>query len=123
MVMISNTDQIMALVRSQLERMARGKRSQSARKSSKTAQPVSTSTSRLQALAGLSRLPREAFERVLVEALLTLEFGEEVARDPRFAEIVSHTTRIMQSDAALSQTMEEVRAELQVGGASDRKKD
>lgn len=119
MVMISNTDQVMALVRNQLERMARDKRSDPTRKSSKAAQPVSTSTSRMQALAGLSNLPEEEFERVLIEALLTVEFGEEVARDPRFAEIVSQTTKIMQHDPALSKTMRAVRTELQLeGGAS-----
>lgn len=115
MVMITNSDQVMALVRNQLERMSRDKRTGTSRRTAKSSPANSSSASRLKALSKLSSLPQEEFERVLVEALLTSEFGEEVAHDPRFSELVSKTSKLMNQDAALSLAMKNIRAKLQSG--------
>ena len=120
MVTIGNVDQIMALVRNQLERMARdGRRVGTADKSKKSEAARATgkataasSETRLQALTNLADLPEEEFERVLVGALLSHEFGEEIAQDPRFQAVVDRTSRILREDPELASAAREVRSRL-----------
>lgn len=115
MVMIGNVDQVMALVRSQLERMSRDKRIGSTSKANRGGQAPATDKSRLQALSNLSDLPDGEFERLLVGALLSREFGEEVSQDPRFQSVVDRTWKIMQDDEELRATIQQVRRGLQDG--------
>lgn len=111
--MIGNVDQVMALVRNQLERMNRDKRVGSTSKSSRGGQTRATDKSRLQALSNLSDLPDGEFERLLVGALLSREFGEEVAQDSRFQSVVDRTWQIMRDDPELLAAIQEVRRGLQ----------
>lgn len=116
MVTIGNVDQVMALVRKQLEQMARqrgidkldrkGKSGSTAATSKVT---IATRQSRLQAIGSLADLPEEAFERVLVGALLSHEFGEDVARDARFQSLVDRTAAIMRADRELANLLRELR--------------
>jgi len=113
MVMINNVDQVMALVRGQLNRMARDKKVASGKKAARAEQTRATRETRLQALGNLSDLPDEEFGRTLVGALLSREFGEEVAQDPRFQPIVEQTWLIMREDGALRAAMRDIRGTLQ----------
>lgn len=110
--MIGNVDQVMALVRNQLERMNRDKRIQSTGKSNRAGPSRATDKSRLQALSNLSDLPDGEFERLLVGALLSREFGEEVAQDPRFQSVIDRTWQIMRDDPELLAAIREVRRSL-----------
>ena len=117
MVTIGNVDQVMALVRNQLERMARDRKvglagSKAAKAETGKAGAASTGKTRLQALNSLADLPAEEFDRVLVGALLSHEFGEDVAQDPRFKAIVDRTAQLMRDDPELAAAMREVRAGL-----------
>ena len=113
MVAIGNTDHVVALVRAQLTRLARAKRGDAASRSGKTgAATAAKAGSRLDALATMRSLGDEEFERVLVRALLTDEFGEGVSEDPRFQAIVERTATVLRSDPALAGTMAEVRSRL-----------
>lgn len=113
MVMIGNVDQVMALVRGQLERMSRDKRLAATTKAGRGDAPRATGKSRLQALSNLGDLPDGEFERLLVGALLAREFGEDVAQDPRFQSLVDKTARIMADDPELRTALREVRQGLQ----------
>jgi hypothetical protein len=101
----------MALVRNQLERMSRDKRvgTTTSSKANRSGQAPATGKSRLQALSNLSDLPDDEFERLLVAALLSREFGEDVAQDPRFQSVVDRTWKILRDDAELRTTIAEVR--------------
>lgn len=109
MVRIGNVDHVLALVRGQLERMSRGKRATKSDRTGRNDIARATEKSRLQALSGLSDLPGEDFERLLVGALLSREFGEEAAQDPRFQSIIDRTWRILREDDALRHAMRELR--------------
>ena len=118
--MIGNVDQVMALVRNQLERMNRDKRIAPSGKADRGSQARATEKSRLQALSNLSDLPDGEFERLLVGALLSREFGEEATQDPRFQSIIERTWHIMRDDAELRAVIEDVRRSLKDGRVSDR---
>lgn len=113
MVMIGNVDQVMALVRSQLERMSRDKRAGTSGKATRSGQARATDKSRLQALSNLSDLPDSEFERLFVGALLSREFGEDVSQDPRFQSVVDRTWQILRDDAELRGVIQQVRRGLQ----------
>lgn len=113
--MIGNVDQVMALVRSQLERMSRDKRVGTTGKAARSGQARATDKSRLQALSNLSDLPDDEFERLLVGALLSREFGEDVSQDPRFQSVVERTWQILQDDAELRGVIQQVRRGLHDG--------
>lgn len=113
MVMISNVDQVLALVRNQLDRMARDKRAAAPAKAGRVTLVRATDRTRLEALSNLSDLPSEEFERTLIGALLAREFGEEVAQDPRFQAIADRTFEILHSDPEFHAALQDVRRELQ----------
>jgi hypothetical protein len=105
MVQIGNADQVLALVRAQLERMARSKRAGAAGKSASSELTPSSNESRLQAIGMLSDLPDEEFERVLVRTLLVQEFGEKLANQPNFQAIVDRTIAVLRDDPGTAKLM------------------
>lgn len=109
MVRIGNVDHVLALVRGQLERMSRAKRTSKSDKAGRNDIARATEQSRIQALSGLSELPDEDFERLLVGALLSREFGEEAAQDPRFQSVIDRTWRILRDDDVLRHAMRDLR--------------
>lgn len=114
MVTIGNTEPMLALVRSQLERLAKGRTGRASAKSAATT-TAAAATDRLQVIAGLADLPEEQFKRTLIGALLTEEFGEEVAADPRFQSVIDRAAEMMKDDPRLTQVMTEVRQGLRPG--------
>lgn len=116
MVTIGNVDQVMALVRNQLERMSRERKVDKPDRSTKAGSSApsgklapASRQSRLQAIGSLADLPEEEFDRVLVGALLSHEFGEEVARDSRFQSLVDRTTAILRADPDLANMLRDLR--------------
>lgn len=115
MITIGNSDQAMALVRGQLERMARSKQAKSAGKPATSRTAGASEKTRLQALGRLAGAPDEEFERTLVHDLLTLEFGEDVSRDARFQSVVDQTARVLREDPAMAGLIAEASAHLRNG--------
>lgn len=99
MTRISNTDQIMALLRHQLQRMEKSNQSGRTKPASKTrGNTASGAVTRLSALAHDESLPREAFERAFIRALLMDELGQALAEDHRFERIANDVHRLVKSD-------------------------
>ncbi len=99
MTRISNVDQMLMLLRQQLQRMDRPDR---ARRGAKTAKSGTSqrqaAAQRIEALAQAGDLSEEEFSRALVGALLVDEFGEAAANDHRFQKLTDEVHRILASD-------------------------
>ena len=92
MTRISNTDQVLLLLREQLQKLGqtrkeRTSRSGTVRKS--TPRPIA----RLQAMGSYEE--GEEFRRTLVRAILTEEMGEAMANDPSFQAVVENVYRMI----------------------------
>jgi len=101
MTRISNSEQVLALVRAQLQRMAKRERSDPTAKLRGDTQDAGALSSRgmVEALNAIEGLSDEDFVRGFVRALLTEELGEQVANSPDFLSIVDRTAEAMRSDA------------------------
>ena len=108
MVSVSNVDQIMLLVRSQLNRIARDKRAASTQKTGKAKAP-DTPSSPLGAIRGLGDIDDREFDRLVVRALLIDQFGESLSGDPSFEQIADRTLSTMMSDDALKAQLFDLR--------------
>lgn len=95
MTRVGNADQVLLLLREQLQRLdrARGQRSGRADASRKAA--AQTPLARLRALRALGPMSEEDYRRTLVRALLTEELGEAVANDPSFQAVADDVFRIL----------------------------
>ena len=118
MVTIGTADPMLALVRAQLERLAKAKSGRSAAASGKTDTASAPAKGRIQAIAGLADLPEEKFKRALLGVLLTHEFGENVAADPRFQSVIDRAAEMMTGDPRLADMLADVRLGLLTGKES-----
>lgn len=115
MTRIGNADHIMVLLRQQLQRMdkTRGKARSSGPGASTPAAPRNA-IDRIASLATLDDLDDRQFERALIRALLTDEFGAAMAEDHRFERIAGEVHRIIRSEKEsrelLSATVDQMRA-------------
>lgn len=110
MTRVGNTDQIMALVRSQLKRMTKRERSAGGDKVNQADSPRALSQNeRIQALSAIEDLSDEEFARGLVRAFLSEEFGEAVSNSSGFQQIVERTAGVMQADPQISALLRQVR--------------
>ncbi|GAA4768860.1 hypothetical protein [Novosphingobium ginsenosidimutans] len=116
MVTISNADQVVAMVRAQLERMSRERKVDKVGRPPKSGSTGSAGKlapasrqSRLEAICNLVDLPEEEFDRVLGGALLSYEFGEDIGRDSRFQSLVGRTTAILRGDPDLAAMLSDLR--------------
>ncbi|WP_338446515.1 hypothetical protein V5F89_01580 [Pelagerythrobacter marensis] len=99
MTRIGNVDHIMVLLRQQLQRMGKVDGKARGSKSGATAHTARRSAiDRIAPLARLDDLDEREFERALIRALLTDEFGASIAEDHRFERIASEVHRIIRSD-------------------------
>jgi hypothetical protein len=95
MTRISNVDQVLLLLREQLQRA--GKRRETARKSrTGRADPMAARPlDRVRALAALDTLNEDEVRRAVVRGILTEEFGEGVGNDAALQRIVDDVVRII----------------------------
>ena len=104
MTRITNTDQVLMLLRNHLERAKRGER--------KAANPISqpdapqTALDRIQDLARHEDLPRTEIENALVRGLLTNEFGPAVSNDARFQVILDDVLAAIRRDEAMTKLLD-----------------
>jgi hypothetical protein len=95
MTRISNVDQVLLLLREQLQRTgkkrATGARSRTGRADPAAARPLD----RVRGLAALDALNEEEVRRAVVRGILTEEFGEGVGNDAALQRIVDDVVRII----------------------------
>ncbi|MEP1422300.1 MAG: hypothetical protein ABJK59_11075 [Erythrobacter sp.] len=109
MTRITNSDQVIAAIRAQLQRMAKRSKADA---SSKTAKPEARSMNTRQmvdALGAIEGLSEEDFTKGFVRALLTEEFGESVANSAGFQSVIDRTTASLSSDREISAMMNNLR--------------
>ena len=94
MTRISQSDQVLHLLREQLQKLGRvkpGATGKAARKDGHTAPPLA----RAQAMGALDDMPEEEFRRTLVRALITQELSDGIANDSAFQAIADEVFRII----------------------------
>lgn len=99
MTRISNVDQVLMLLRQQLQRLGKSDR---ARKSGATgasaAERRQPAMGRIEAVMRTDRLSEDELGRSLVAALLVDEFGEGPANDHKFRQVADEVYRIISAD-------------------------
>ncbi len=88
MTRITGADQILTILRAQLERREKQRRKTTTGASAQRDKLDRSSVERLRAIASESDLPRAAIERILVQALLVEEFGEAAVNDAQFQKML-----------------------------------
>lgn len=98
MTRITNSEQVIAAVRAQLQRLAKRDKSTAA---SRTAKPDAKSMSTKQmveALGAIEGLTEDDFTKGFVRAILTEEFGEKLANSPGFQGVIDRTAETLVTD-------------------------
>ncbi len=112
MTRITNSDQVLALIRSHLQRMAMSARTTVSGKTVRTAQTRMTPAERLSAFNAIEGLSDEEFARGLIRSLLEDELGEKLGGSANFLAIVDRTAAIMQADPQIAALFQQLRKEL-----------
>lgn len=94
MTRITNTDQVLLLLRAHLERAERTKRST---RSGKVTPRKRTTTERVADIASDSQASQEDIHRALITGILVEEFGAGIAADARFQGLIIEITRMVSS--------------------------
>lgn len=117
MARINNVDQILVLLQAHLERLEQRKKSGAAApaRSPKATSNTRTPLDRVQALAATEALSEDELGRALVGALLSQEFGTELASDITFQQVVDEVAKAVAADPDASALMR--RAITQLVGA------
>lgn len=112
MTRIGNTEQVMALVRNQLQRMARREKADKTQKSRQPEARTLTPRERVQALSAIKDLTDEDFTQNFVRALLGEEFGDGITASPGFQLVVERTAKAMRADPEIAALLKRVRNQL-----------
>lgn len=106
MTRITNNEQILAIVRSQLRRMAKqGKTARSSRAALSGAQMLS-SREKVEALTGIEDMTERELAEGFVRLVLAEEFGEELSATPAFQRVVERTAKLLGEDGELAGILE-----------------
>ncbi len=109
---VSNADRLVRLLRQQLEERSRSKRTQK----TQTSEPVrQDGVERLRAFAGEvvgAGGQDHQLRRLLVEQLLSDQFGPDFVNEPRFQQIVDQVAETMAADPSISALLSDVTGEL-----------
>jgi hypothetical protein len=114
MTRVGNTDQILALIRAQLQRMAKRERGDAAGKT-ESGRDTLTPRQRVEALATMKGFSDQDFARALIRGLLAEELGEGVASSPGFQSVLERTYAALDADAETRAAMLALRVEAQLG--------
>lgn len=116
MTRITQNDQIMQLLRQQLQRLGQTARTARSKGASKSAAQRQSPLARLTALAALGSLSDEDMAKALIRALLTEEFGDTLASEPKFDRVVSEVHRMIVEDPETGRLLARGLAEVRGGG-------
>jgi hypothetical protein len=108
---ISSSDQVLILLREQLQRLGRGK-ADGARRSGRAAEASGPALARLKALAGRGAAGEDELRRALVRAVLTEELGEALANEPALQSVFDEVARIIGASAEGSEMLDRAMAQL-----------
>lgn len=115
MTRIGNVDQVLLLLREQLERSGRSRgtarRAAPSAASSGDARPIE----RARSLAALDALSDEEARRALVRGLLVEQFGEGTGNDPAFQQVIDDVFRIIADTPEGAQLMARALEQLRKG--------
>lgn len=112
MTRITNSDQIMLLLRQQLQRTTGRKDASRTNRSTRGRETPKNAAARIRAIGQLSDFSSEDFERALIQSLLAEELGEGLLNDPRFQKIVDNVLSMLASDAATRRLIGDAREAL-----------
>ena len=112
MTRVGNTEQVMALVRNQLQRMAKREKTAKSQKTAKPEARTLSSRERVEALGAIRDLSDDDFAQGFVRALLGEEFGETVTASPGFQQVVERTAGMMRRDPETAALLQRVRTQL-----------
>ncbi|WP_066808990.1 hypothetical protein [Sphingomonas asaccharolytica] len=104
MTQISATDQILLLLREQLQRSERGRVRGADREQRKSA----TAQQRIEALAAIRDLPERDFRRALVRGLLGERLGEELVAEPAFEAVTGEVLRLIEASPEAQKLLDRV---------------
>ena len=114
MTRIGNVDQVLLLLREQLQRAGKGR--QTARKS-RSGPAAPRPLDRVRALAAIDSLSDDELRRAVVRGVLTEEFGEAVGNDAALQTIVDEVVRIIGETQGGSELISRAVAQLKENGA------
>ena len=98
MTRINTSEQVLLLLREQLQRLDRSRGARTGR-TGRAAKATPRPMARLQALAALDQVGEQEFKRTLVRALLSEKVGEGIANDPAFQAVIDDVFRIINDSA------------------------
>lgn len=105
MTRITQSDQIVQLLRQQLQRVAGQKGTARKSRTEKTTDRQSTK-GRVEALAALQNLPEDDVERAILRMLLADEIGEAIGNDPKFQAVIEKVHQMIRSDRETKRLLE-----------------
>lgn len=109
MTRITNSDQVLILLRAHMQRSERAAKKPAAAAAERAApRPLS----RVQEMAADQGLSQGEIERALIAGLLAEEFGEGLANEARFQTMVSDVLRTIHSDESARALLEAAVAQL-----------
>lgn len=95
MTKVGNVDQVLLLLREQLQRSGRGRGTTAKARATQAEASSASPLDRVRALAVLDTLDEEELRRAVVRGLLAEQFGEAVGNDPALIAIVDQVSRII----------------------------
>lgn len=113
---VSNADRLVRLLRQQLVERSRAKKT---RKSQKNQSLQDDGVDRLRSVAGevvRAGGQDQQLRRLLVEQLLSEQFGTALSNEPRFQQVVDQVSEIMSTDPSISDLLSQVTLELRSRG-------
>jgi hypothetical protein len=106
MTRISNVDQVLMLLRQQLQRLGKSERSAKGSSTAATrAERRPPAPTRIEAVLRDTPLSEEDLARTLIQAMLVDEFGEAVANDHKFQNVSAEVYRLIAQDPEASRVL------------------
>lgn len=95
MSQVGNVDQVLLLLREQLERANRGRGTAAKPKATRAQEATARPLDRVRALAALDTLDEDELRRAVVRGLLAEQFGDGVSNDAAMVRIAEEVSRII----------------------------
>ncbi len=117
MTRIGNIDQVLLLLREQLQRAGRGRDAGRTARAGRGTEATARPLDRVRALATLDTLEEEELRRAVVRGLLAEQFGDAVSNEPALIAIVDEVARMIASSAEGRELMDRALVQLKESGA------